>query len=144
LVSKNILVQYGDLQKEIKELRERIEKTEKVIAKIEDEGSVIDKVMGGAGGLQPFKIEGFPYPEYNKKKKLLQERKEILKTREIKLEEMLNQIDIYVSEVNDSRMRRIISLKYLDKMSWNQIAIRIGGNATADSVRMEFNRFLEK
>ena len=144
MVSKNILVQYGDLQKEIKELRERIEKTERLIAKIEDEGSVIDKVKGGSGGLQPFKIEGFPYPEYNKKKKMLQERKEILENRETKLEEILNQIDIYVSEVNDSRMRRIISLKYLEKMSWNQIAIRIGGNATADSVRMELNRFLEK
>lgn len=144
MVSKKILVQYGDLQKEIKELRERIEKTEKLIAKIENEGSVIDKVMGGAGGLQPFKIEGFPYPEYNRKKKLLRERKKMLKNREIKLEEMLNQIDDFVSEVDDSRMRRIISLKYLEKMSWNQIAIRIGGNATADSVRMEFNRFIEK
>lgn len=24
--------------------------------------------MGGDGGLQPFKIEGFPYPEYSRKK----------------------------------------------------------------------------
>ena len=66
MVTKEILIQYSDLQEEIKEVRDRIEKTENQIERIEREGAVCDKVMGGDGGLQPFKIEGFPYPEYSR------------------------------------------------------------------------------
>ena len=44
MVSKEILVQYGDLQEEVKEVRERISQTEKQIMKIEEEGNVIDTV----------------------------------------------------------------------------------------------------
>ena len=36
MVSKEILVQYGDLQEEVKEVRERISQTEKQIMKIEE------------------------------------------------------------------------------------------------------------
>ena len=57
MVTKEILIQYSDLQEEIKEVRDRIEKTENQIERIEREGAVCDKVMGGDGGLQPFKIE---------------------------------------------------------------------------------------
>ena len=64
-VSKEILVQYTDLQKERKEVREKIEKLEKQIKTIENDGNVADKVRGGDGGLQSFKIEGFPYREYS-------------------------------------------------------------------------------
>ena len=63
MVSKEVLIQYSDLQQECKEVREKIEKLERQIAKIEADGAVVDKVRGGLGGLQSFKIEGFPYPE---------------------------------------------------------------------------------
>ena len=144
MVSKKILGQYSDLQEEIKELRQRIEKTELQIARIEEQGSVVDKVMGGEGGLQPFRIEGFPYPEYSRKKTLLYSRRETLSIREKKLDEMINQIEKFVSGIDDSRMRRIISFRFIDKMSWGKVAQRIGGNTTADSVRMEFKRFMEE
>ena len=78
MVTKEILIQYSDLQEEIKEVRQRIEKTEKQIERIEKEGAVCDKVMGGNGGLQSFKIKGFPYPEYSRKKTLLYSRKATL------------------------------------------------------------------
>lgn len=144
MVSKKILGQYSDLQEEIIELRQRIEKTEQQLAKIEEQGAVVDKVMGGDGGLQPFRIEGFPYPEYSRKRTLLCSRKETLRCREKKLDEMINQIEKFVSDIDDSRMRRIISFRFIEKMSWNKVAQRIGGNTTADSVRMEFNRFMEE
>ena len=63
MVSKEVLVQYIDLQEEQKEVTERISKLEKQIDKIESDGAVVDKVRGGLGGIQSFKIEGFPYPE---------------------------------------------------------------------------------
>lgn len=143
MVSKEILTQYSDLQEEIKEVRERIKKTEEQIAKLEEEGSVIDTVSGGSGGIQHFKVEGFPYPEYGRKKTLLYTRKAILASLETELLETLNQVEEFISSVEDSRMRRIITLRFVENLSWNAVADRIGGNNTSDSVKKAFYRYLE-
>ena len=143
MISKEILIQYSDLQEEVKEVRERIEKTEKQIAKIEDEGNVIDSVCGGNGGIQHFKIEGFPYPEYSRKKTLLYARKATLASLEMELMETLNQVEEVIASVEDSRMRRIITLRFIDNLSWNKVADRIGGNNTEDGVKKAFYRFME-
>lgn len=144
MVSKEILIQYSDLQEEIKEVRQRIEKTERQIERIEKEGAVCDKVMGGEGGLQPFKIEGFPYPEYSRKKTLLYSRKATLTSLEMELLETLNQVEEFIASVDDSRMRRIINLRFIENLSWQQVAKRIGGGNTDETVRKAFYRFMEK
>ena len=144
MISKEILIQYSDLQEEVKEVRERINKTEEQIAKIEKDGNVVDSVCGGNGGIQHFKIEGFPYPEYSRKKTLLYARKATLASLEMELMETLNQVEEFIASVEDSRMRRIITLRFNDNLSWFKVAERLGGKSTADSVRMEFNRFMEK
>ena len=59
MVSKEVLIQYSDLQQECKEVREKIEKLERQIAKIEADGAVVDKVRGGLGGLQSSKSRVF-------------------------------------------------------------------------------------
>lgn len=143
-VSKEILVQYTDLQKERKEVREKIEKLEKQIETIENNGNVADKVHGGDGGLQSFKIEGFPYPEYSRKKTLLYVRKATLSELEMELIETLNEVEKFITTIKDSHMRRIISLRVVDGLSWNKVADRIGGGNTDDSVRKAFDRFMEK
>ena len=144
MVSKEILTQYSDLQEEVKEVRERISQTEKQIVKIEEEGNVIDTVSGGSGGIQHFKIEGFPYPEYSRKKSLLYARKTILANLELELLETLNQVEEFIASVEDSRMRRIIKLRFIDNLSWNGVANHIGGGNTEDSVKKSFYRFMEK
>lgn len=144
MVSKEILTQYNDLLEEAKEVRERISQTENQIAKIEEEGNVIDTVSGGSGGIQHFKIEGFPYPEYSRKKSLLYARKSILANLELELLETLNQVEKFIASVEDSRMRRIITLRVIDNLSWNSVADRIGGGNTEDSVKKSFYRFMEK
>ena len=144
MVSKEILTQYNDLLEEAKEVRERISQTEKQIAKIEEEGNVIDTVSGGSGGIQHFKIEGFPYPEYSRKKSLLYARKSILANLELELLETLNQVEKFIASVEDSRMRRIITLRFIDNLSWNKVADRIGGGNTEGSIKMAFQRFMVK
>ncbi len=144
MISKEILTQYSDLQEEVKEVRDRIERTEKQIAKIEEEGNVIDTVSGGSGGIQHFKIEGFPYPEYSRKKSLLYVRKATLVNLELELTETLNQVEEFIAGVEDSRIRRIITLRFIENLSWNKVADRIGGGNTEDSVKKMFYRFMEK
>ena len=143
-ISKEVLIQYSDLQKECKEVREKIEKLEKQIDRIEKDGNVIDKVRGGEGGLQSFKIEGFPYPEYSRKKTLLYARKATLSELEMELLETLNEVEAFIASVKDSHMRRIISLRVVDGLSWNKVADCIGGGNTDGSVKMAFQRFMEK
>ena len=141
--SKEILIQYSVLEEEGKEERERSNKTEDQIAKIEKDGNVVDSVCGGNGCIQHFKIEGFPYPEYSRKKTLLYARKATLASLEMELLETLNQVEEFIKSVDDSRMRRIITLRFIDNLSWNKVADRIGGNNTEDSVKKAFYRFME-
>lgn len=140
---KNALAQYTDLIREIREVKERIEKTEAEIRKLEEEGVVTDMVKGGEGGIQHFSITGFPYGDYSKKKTLLYTRKSILHSLESEIEQSLNDVHEFVAGLEDSRDRRIVTMRVIDKMSWKQIAICMGGGNTAEGVRQIYHRLLE-
>lgn len=143
-MTREVLNQYGYLLKEREDLYKRIGKLECQIDRIEQEGAVIDKVMGGEGGLQPFKIEGFPYPEYTKKKMWLNKNRAILKEREEKINNLLCEIEEYISTVDDSIVRLIISYRVVENMDWNEVADNIGGGNTADSVKKMYYRYVDK
>lgn len=53
-----------------------------------------------------------------------------------------NRIMRYIAKIDDSCIRQIITLRYIDGKSWASIAMTIGGNNTPDSVRMMHNRYL--
>ena len=156
MVSKEILIQYADLQQEcaetrdkIKRLEEQIEKLEIRIKEIEDGEIVKDKVKGGLGGIQNFNIEGIPVAEYGKtktsllsKKLMLNNRKSALEIQEFDLLQMTNEVEEFIHSLEDSHMRRIINLRVIEQLSWNKVADKMGGNNTEDSVRKAFDRFL--
>lgn len=144
MVNKQIMVQYMDIKREIADLQDRICKIERQIEKIDEEGSVKDKVMGGEGGLQPFNIEGFPIPEYSKKKTLLLSRKNQLKMLELDLLLTINEVDEFISTIPDSQIRQIVRYRVLDELSWRQIAQKIGGGNTEDSTKKIFYRYFDK
>ena len=155
-ISKEILVQYADLQQECAEtrdkitrLKEQIEKLEIRIKEIEDGEIVKDKVKGGLGGIQNFNIEGIPIAEYERartnllsKKLMLNNRKSALEIQEFDLLQMTNEVEEFIHSLEDSHMRRIINLRVIEQLSWNKVADRMGGNNTEDSVRKAFDRFL--
>lgn len=53
-----------------------------------------------------------------------------------------NRLNRYIAGIDDSLTRQIMSLRYVNGMSWQQVANRVGGDNTADSVRMIHNRYL--
>lgn len=53
-----------------------------------------------------------------------------------------NRINRYIASVDDSLMRQILSLRYINGLSWQQVAMSIGGGNTEDGVRMAHNRYL--
>ena len=144
-MTKDILAQYCDLQQEIKDLRERIERLERQIENIEDEGCVSDSVTCGKKGKKPLgtvKITGFPNAEYSRKKTRLYLNKAQLESVELELLEITSDVEEYIQSIEDSRIRKILRLRYIDGMTWIKVAQNMRGQATADSVRMEHNRFL--
>lgn len=140
---KQKLTQYVDLKKEIDELHTRKVKTESDIARIKEECEVIDTVTGGLGGTQHFKIEGFPTPLYERKEELLFKLVIKLDQAERKRLNALCEIEDFIENIEDSHIRRIISLRFIDGLSWSEVASHMGSGYTEDSVRMSMNRYLK-
>lgn len=117
---KKLLTQYTDLQAEIKDLEKRIDKLNNF--KIEH-----DKVVGSDSEfpyhLRSFKIEGYNIQDIDRLNKL----KEVLIERKIKCEELKLQIEKFISNIPDSRTRRVFQYRYIDGLTWQQVSRRIGG-----------------
>ena len=144
MVSKEILIQYADLQEEVKELRGQIDNLERQIEKIEKEGCVKDSVKGGLGGIQHFVVEGFPVPAIERKTSMLRNRQQMHNNREMRLLETLNEVEEFIDAIKDSHMRRLITARVIDNLTWQQVANKMGGYSTADGARKTFERFLEE
>lgn len=55
-----------------------------------------------------------------------------------------NRLTRYIAGVEDSLMRQILRFRYIDGLSWKAVAMRIGGNNTASSVKKKAYRYLKK
>lgn len=139
-MDKHILDQYIDacaLIEEVEEDIRKLKKKKKTIVQTNVSGSNPDFPYNP----QHFKIQGttFTFKEDSRlqmEEKLLDQRKEDAEKIKIQVEEWMNTIP--------QRMQRIIRYKVFKGMTWQQVAQRMGRDATKDSVRMEFNNFMEK
>lgn len=52
-----------------------------------------------------------------------------------------NRLERYIAEIPDSLTRQIFALRFVNGLSWNQVACRIG-NTTADAARMTCKRYV--
>ena len=55
-----------------------------------------------------------------------------------------NRLTQYIAGVEDSLIRQILRLRYIEDLSWTAVAISIGGNNTAAGVKMKIYRFLKE
>lgn len=53
-----------------------------------------------------------------------------------------NRLERYISDIPDSLTRMIFTYRFVNGLSWWQVAYSIGGNNTGDSVRMRVKRYL--
>lgn len=157
MITRKDLLQYSDTVEYLNSVKDRKEKYKIQIDKLTnrikeiEEGEIVkDSVKGGAGGLQTYKIEGFPSKEYQERKTRLlltrmnyEKAQSIVDEQEKLLSEKVAEIEGYISTIEDSKIKCIVSMR-MQGDSWNRIADVIGKNATEDSVRMLFNRFVEK
>ncbi len=138
-MDKQILEQYIDACELVKDTEEENRKLRKCRRQIQQ-----DSVKGSSHEfpytLQTYHLEGLGYAtvkdpdELDRREKLLAER--IRRAEQIKM-----QVEVWLLTISP-RMQRIIRYKFFEEMTWGQVAIRMGRKATADSVRMEFERFM--
>ena len=74
----------------------------------------------------------------------IEELKNILTDKQYKILTERNKLEQYIASVDDSYMRQILTLRFVDGYSWQKVAIEIGGNNTADSVRKACRRYIAK
>lgn len=137
---KNLLKEYIDACELVKEI-------EKDIAKLEKRKVTI--LSGKVSGSNPeypynaqrFSIEGTEYT-YQDDVQLRREEK-ILREQKANAEKIKEQAEYIICKA-PSRIQRIIRFRYKKNMSWSAIAARMGREATASSIRMELNRYLEE
>lgn len=145
---KEVLVQYADLVQEAKELRERIQKTEDDIERIvSGKSGVVDVVQSSTNDIRYapclVTIRGADSEGYYRKKQKLKEYKAKLERMEQDVLEQLTIAQDYIEHVENSRMRRILTYRYIDNLKWFQVAQRMGGKCSWDSIRKEHDRFLD-
>ena len=139
LIYKNILSQYEDtcaLNKETEDDVKSLKKKKEI---------VYDSVRGSMNKhlytAQSFQISGTG--EDTEDRILLDTEYKILEERKHNAEMIKKDVEAYINTV-PVRMQRIIRLKLIKRKTWDEVALIMGKNCTADSVRKEFERFLEK
>lgn len=146
-MDKSILEQYTSMQAEQQDIRRRIEKLEDDIRDLEENrNETADSVACGRKGkkaLKTVKVSGFPEMEYQTKMGRLKRLRMRLELADDQLLELLSGVEEYIESIEDSRMRMIMRFRYMDGMTWRQIAKAVGG-VTEEAVRIEHARFLEK
>ena len=133
--AKKLLTQYTDLKAEIKDL-------EKSIDKLSDFKVEHDKVTGSDSEFpyikRSFTIEGYNIQNIDR----LNELKKLLIDRKSKCEDMKLEIEKFISNIPDSRTRRVFQYRYIDGLTWLQIAMRM--NKVHESYpRKIHDRYLE-
>lgn len=139
-MDKHILDQYIDACALIEETEKDIQELKK------KKKTIVQTNVSGSNPEHPynpqhFKIQGttFTFREDSQlrmEEKLLEKRKEDAKKIKIQVEEWMNTIPV--------RMQRIIRYKVFEGMTWQQVAKKMGRKATESSVKMEYQRFMQK
>ena len=56
----------------------------------------------------------------------------------------LSQIREFVDNIDDEYIKSIVTYRFIEGMSWRQVAFKMGGGNTEDSVRKAYTRYFER
>ena len=139
-MEKTILQDYIDACELIKETEKdihRLNQKKKTIIQTNVKGSMPEFPYVE----QHFKIQGTTFTV--KDDNALRYEEKLLEQRKANAEQIKLQVEEWMLTL-PSRMQRIVKYRYLEGLSWEKVAMRLGRKATANSVRMELERFLKE
>lgn len=139
-MDKDILKQYIDACEAVKETEEQIRQLKKNRKTV-----VVDAVKGSMHDFpfaaKSFKVAGIAHSvledpgQLDREELILEERKAAAAQIKSQVEAWLNTIPV--------RMQRIIRYRIFEKMSWRQVAVKMGRHATENGLKKEFERFFK-
>lgn len=138
-MDKNILVQYIDacaLWDMAEADLQKIKKRKQTIVQDSVKGSMHDFPYSG----KTFHLEGVA-GDVEKMDKEEEYQEALAQKRKDAAMAIRKQVDEWMLTISP-RMQRIIRYKVFDNLTWGEVAARMGRKATADGVRMEFQRFM--
>ena len=130
-MTRNQLVEYCDLKKEIEDLEKRIDRIHKTSE------MVSDTVQNG------YKHRAVIYGIDLKRKRKLNMYENKLQEFYGKLFEEQNQIEDYIETIPQSNIRQIFRYRYIDGFNWLQI-MHLMKYKSESTARMKHDRFLEE
>jgi len=119
-------------------LPKQIEQKKREIQRIQERLTAISPNLSGmphSGGVHDKIGEGVPE---------LIEKKEELEALRRGYEEEERQINAWIDGIEDLQINLLFSLRFKEKLSWNEVADQMGGINTDDSCRKMADRYLEK
>lgn len=123
-----------------------IDETKKEIKRLEKNKRTVHDKVGGSNPEFPYEKRSFNVggtTETYQNADALRREKELLEIQCKEAEELKIRVEEWMKTI-PLRMQRIIQYKVFKELQWEDVAKLMGRNATADSVRMEFNRFMNK
>ncbi len=139
-MDKTVLQEYIDACELVKDIEAEIQKLnrkKKTVIKTNVKGSMHEFPYVE----QHFKVQGTTFTVKDDSRLRYEEK--LLEQQKANAEQVKLQVEEWMLTI-PSRMQRIIRYRYLEGMSWGQVAVKMGRRATADSVRMELERFLKE
>lgn len=139
MITKQALIEYNDLCAEVEDTERQLRRL------IAAQNEVLHDSVKGSNPEYPyepitFHISGiatnFTSSDIERMKRILMERREAVKAKRFDVETWINTIPV--------RMQRIVRLKFIEGLSWTDVAMRTGKNISGDGVRKEFWRFFEE
>mgnify|MGYP003571262123 CR=1 FL=1 len=55
-----------------------------------------------------------------------------------------NRLERFIADIDDAQLRQIFTYRFVNGLSWVQVAFCVGGDCTADGARMACNRYIER
>ena len=149
-MDKKILIQYADMQQEVKDISRRIAEIERRLGSMKGE-IVSDTVKGTRkdGTIGPIRITGFPEANYQQQKSSLEKLRRKLKQTEEELLEAMTQTEEFIDGIESSELRIMLRLYYMDGLTWVQTAHAMNSmfrkkHYTEDGCRMKNARFFKE
>ena len=140
-MDKGILEQYIDACELVKETEEQIRRL-----KNNRKTVVVDTVKGSMHDFpyapKSFKVTGIAHDVVADPGQLDRE-EAILRERLQNAERIKHDVEIWTNSIS-VRMQRIICYKIFEKMTWEQVARRLGRRATGEGVRKEYENFMKE
>ena len=132
-----------DLKKfdEITDMRAEIEMLKKRLENAKNPGIASDYAKDYSTGFERvISIAGFPLPDREKAEKITG----IIKKRLDELENKVVEAEEFINAIPESRVRLLLTLKYIEGMSWDDAAKSVYKKLSGDAARKQVTRYFEK